>query len=199
MIILNDSIITINILFDDLKKFLSILLIIIFTFNSAGFVLVFLYSQKIIKKEMKNLVLQNIPQEEQTRFVKYKDISRSNINFILEIEDKEIRVNNQLFDIIRVVENGNSITYLCVQDDKEENLIGKFGNHIDDNIINCKNILKDNLLKALKILNLEILLNNIKPVITSGFILLKLINPEESIISLKITPPAPPPRTMFSI
>lgn len=159
--------------------------------------MVFLYSQKIIKKEMKNLVLQNIPENELTRFVYNKNLSQNNTNFILDSDDKEIHVNNQLFDIVRVVEKDNSITYFCVKDDKEENLIGKFGNHIDDNISNCKNILKDNLLKVLKILNLEILLNSIKPVITSGFILLKLINNNESIFSLKITPPAPPPRTMF--
>ena len=148
---------------------------------------------------MKSLVMQNIPTSELTRFVYYKDILKNNSNFILDSDDKEIHVNNQLFDIVRIVEKDNSITYFCVKDNKEENLIGKFGNHIDDNISNCKNILKDNLLKVLKILNLEILLNNIKPVITSGFILLKLINPSESIFSLKITPPAPPPRTMFSI
>ncbi len=53
-------------------------------------------------------------------------------------KDKEMRYNNERYDVVKSEENTTSITYYCINDKQEETLFAELDTHINTHIINTK-------------------------------------------------------------
>lgn len=111
-----------------LSKIFSIVLIISIFMNTSGYVFVFSFSQKIIKKEIKQLLKKSLP-DEQVEFLKIK-IGDPNYR---KIEKNEFIYNNKLYDIIELRIKNGFMYIRCINDQKEEQLFKNLDDLISSN------------------------------------------------------------------
>ncbi|MEI6062413.1 MAG: hypothetical protein WCR72_17060 [Bacteroidota bacterium] len=90
-------------------------------YNSLGYFMV-LSVLRLAVQHQKWAELQNIPESRITAFVFEKNTSSTRLKIINE---HEIQVDGQLYDVVRKLDKGDRITYHCVHDTKEENLVVK--------------------------------------------------------------------------
>jgi hypothetical protein len=102
-----------------LKRTLSILLILLLVFNSAGFVLVYYELLYIFQLDAKTSLSSYVPDELLTEIIIHKDGLNREIEWI---DDGEIKVNGKMFDILRRENQGDDTVLVCVSDDKENKL-----------------------------------------------------------------------------
>jgi hypothetical protein len=101
-----------------LKKSLAYLLLILFLFNSMGYYFIFELHKYHVKKEIQansNKISRAL------RILKIRD-AESDHEF-QRVENKEIRYQGFLFDVIKEVRNGKTTIFYCIHDTKEENLL----------------------------------------------------------------------------
>ncbi|GEM_PF-2687348 len=99
------------------SKFLVLLIIPIILFNSAGYVLLFSISQRIIKKEIKHLLKSSLPETE----VELLKIKIGDPNY-REFEKNEFFYFGRLYDIIKMEVSDGYMYIKCINDKKEEQL-----------------------------------------------------------------------------
>ncbi len=104
------------------------LLLVIFI-NLAGAPFLFIVLQKKIKREMKRLILSQVPPELLIPFTLPADRNLCEAAGYEFIHDKEFRFRGMMFDIITSERIGDSVKHLCVNDTNEEELIRAFMDH----------------------------------------------------------------------
>jgi len=103
------------------KKTLIFSLLFLFLFNTLGYYVIFELSKFLIKKEMREMV------SRQTSAVTVLTVPDAENNPDLRrIDKREILFKHKMYDIIREVRQGKSITFYCIRDTKEENLLAGF-------------------------------------------------------------------------
>ena len=102
-------------------KISSILLCGLLIYNSLGYVLV-LSAMRMSVRQQKWAQMSSIPEQQLTRFVLNKNTPSTRIK---HVNEREIIVDGKLYDIARKTIDGPIITYYCVHDKKEQNLIAK--------------------------------------------------------------------------
>ncbi|MBN8546835.1 MAG: hypothetical protein J0L60_11960 [Ignavibacteria bacterium] len=115
------------------RKSLAILLLTIICLNLFGAPVLFVFMQKKIKKEMKNLIFSQVDTSKLYSFTFPADkfsCEKAGVEFIHE---KEFRYNGMMFDVVRSEKQGDSIKYYCVNDKQEEELIAAFARHNKSN------------------------------------------------------------------
>jgi len=102
-----------------MKKIISIVLVFVFFYSIMGFYLNFEIAQYRIKEEIKEKIINNLPEKELT-LVK---ISSSDNNKITWMEDgKEFRYDGNMFDVVRIRTKSDTTYYYCFSDEKESKL-----------------------------------------------------------------------------
>ncbi|MCX6244339.1 MAG: hypothetical protein NTU98_06485 [Bacteroidetes bacterium] len=110
-----------------IRKLFSFLFAGLILFNLCGYFFVFQCEQLRVKNEMKGLIRNGFFRNE------YEEITISDPagNRDLTILDKnEIRYRGKLYDIVSSKVSGNSVTYICINDTKEEKLVAQCHNYI---------------------------------------------------------------------
>jgi len=115
-----------------LFKLCSIVLIFSIFINTSGYVFIFTISQKIIKKEIKQLLRKSLP-DEQVEFLKIK-IGDPNFR---KVEKNEFVFNGRLYDIIEIRQKDGFMIIRCINDQKEEKLFKNLNDLIANNF-NCE-------------------------------------------------------------
>ena len=98
----------------NLKKILTIFILIIFLFNSVGYYLLFEWNKQIIKIE----VQKNI-QEQTSRLTVLKINDVENNKEFQRVDRKEFRYKGALYDILREIKTGKTTLFICFHDKKE--------------------------------------------------------------------------------
>jgi hypothetical protein len=127
-----------------LKKIISISLLFIFIFQLVGFYLVFKVQKKILKNEIFAFIANNeILLDTDTLLLHISKFEKS------KIEENEIRVNNKMYDIIKLEYKSDSVKITCINDSKEEKLFSDFQlltkhskNKTDDKKNNTSSLIK---------------------------------------------------------
>ena len=126
-----------------MRKAISILLSILFVFNTLGFTFVYLLSKVYIHYETVEQIKALIPDEDIT----YLSFSKTS-NEVSYINDEEFVYKNCLYDVISSEVKNDTINILCIKDDSETNLELAYLNSLINNNLpsqtskNFKNILQ---------------------------------------------------------
>jgi len=102
-------------------KILSVFLCGLLIYNSLGYLVVFSVMRMAIRHQMWSQ-LSTLSDDKMTTFSFNKNNPESRLKII---NRHEIRVDGKLYDIVRKSENGNHIKFVCINDEKEEQLIAK--------------------------------------------------------------------------
>lgn len=114
-----------------MKKVAIIFLLFIFLFNTVGYYIVFKTIQYQIKSEVQFELKSGFDSDE----LETLTIDKSNITNIEWLEPgKEMRYNNQLWDIVKSTETSSSIIFYCINDAKEKSLFTKLEDHIKTHV-----------------------------------------------------------------
>ncbi len=104
-------------------------------------------------------------------------ISRKDLSSVEWLEEgKEMRYNNQLYDIVKTKETAAEITFYCINDSKEKSLLSGLEEHINTNVTDSKPInnspakkLNDNLHKLYFSNETSYKFNNVSKISTHFF------------------------------
>lgn len=113
-------------MFRPLKKLLAYIVLILFTYNLAGYYVVFKGWQKGIRSQIKEQIRHDskLSDIEVLTFSK-ADLKQKRIALEWEKED-EFRFNGNMYDVVSRNESSDSITFTCINDRKEKKLIDQF-------------------------------------------------------------------------
>ena len=115
-----------------MKKTLPIILLSIFLFNVAGYYFAFKIEQIQIKEEMESEIKSGLNTADLTKIT----FSKTDLASIEWIEDnKEMRYNNALYDVVKSDETSTTLSFYCINDSKEQSLIADLENHINTHVI----------------------------------------------------------------
>ncbi len=111
-----------------MRKVTIVLLLSVFLFNTAGYIVTFKILQYQVKKEIKTKIKQHLNASQLTTIT----IGKKQLKSIIWAEkDREFYYCDELYDIIRVIEDSSTVTYYCINDKKEEALFENLDAHID--------------------------------------------------------------------
>jgi len=99
---------------------IAFLLIGIILYNSMGYLMVF-PALRMIHRQQVTRMLSDHPDKELVTLSFPKGMER---NYKVPGE-KELRYNDKMYDIVRVIDDEKTITYICYEDEKEDLLIKK--------------------------------------------------------------------------
>jgi hypothetical protein len=120
------------------RKTFTILLAILFLYNTVGFLAVYSFLSKHYKdrgiREVEEFADEN---EIQILVFDKSDIQNRNVDFRW-IESREFKYNGDLYDIVKKEENENQIILYCISDKKETKLEKDFEREIDNSTTNKK-------------------------------------------------------------
>jgi hypothetical protein len=114
-----------------LKKLTTYIVLILFTYNLAGYYVVFKGWQNTIRFQIRNQIRQ------ESRLLKPEVLTFSKTDLIenkidLEWEkDDEFCYNNSMYDVVSRTESTDSITFTCINDRREMKLIRQFQAYAD--------------------------------------------------------------------
>lgn len=100
-----------------IRNLLAIMIIPVLLINSAGYVFLFSISQRIIKKEIKQLLKSSLPETE----VEYLRIKIGDPNY-RKFEKNEFFYYGRLYDVIKMKVSDGYMHIVCINDKKEEQL-----------------------------------------------------------------------------
>jgi hypothetical protein len=113
------------------KNAFSIILILILLINSGVYVLLYLSSIKIVKKTVHYLLSKNQLDEKLVLIaISKKDVSEKKIKFEW-VEEREFRLNGNMYDVKEDKSDADSLKFLCYLDDHENLLEQLFNSHTD--------------------------------------------------------------------
>jgi hypothetical protein len=114
-----------------LKRAIAIAFLIIFTFSMVGFFLVFKIQQYQVRKEIKHLIKNGLPE---TQLVQININSRNQSELKWE-DENEFRYQGAMYDVVRIEKKDDStIIYYCVSDEQETILFANLDEQVKKNM-----------------------------------------------------------------
>lgn len=123
-----------------MKKAISIVLLSIFLFNTAGYYVFFKMAQIEIKKEIKKELKLSVNSQDLT-IITFTNSETEAIHWVEK--DKEFIHNNQMYDIVRRSSTDNETTLYCINDKQEKKLFEHLEEQVLKQIENNKNSKSD--------------------------------------------------------
>jgi len=94
---------------------------------------------KVTQHQLKSSIVSEIKSGIITNNATVIIINKNELSKVEWLEkDKEMRYNNERYDVVKSEENNTSITYYCINDKQEETLFADLDTHINTHIINTK-------------------------------------------------------------
>ena len=113
-----------------MKRLFAYLFLFLYSYNLAGYLVVFSVRQNLVRSEMKRALKASVPQSELTPFA-FHTASLEQGKYPLQwIESNEFRFAGGMYDIVRSHTAGDTTYYLCVNDTQEEELFADLDNHV---------------------------------------------------------------------
>ena len=132
-----------------MKKSLSILIAILFLYNSVGYLIAFKGLQYGIKKEIKTKIKGKLDDKELV-LIKYPSHpDRQQKKLFHWKEENEFAYNGNMYDVVRQYTVNDTIYYYCINDTKENELFGNLNVQVDQNM--ASSAMANNLVKLFKL------------------------------------------------
>ncbi|MCX6284826.1 MAG: hypothetical protein NTW31_11410 [Bacteroidetes bacterium] len=103
-----------------MKKTLTIFVLFAMLFNTAGYYIVYEFGRYLIKKEVTSLLEHGYLDHQLSVFSIYNPPANPAFR---RVDKHEIVYQGNLYDVAREVKKGKTITFYCIRDTREENLI----------------------------------------------------------------------------
>jgi hypothetical protein len=114
-----------------LKKITSIFLIFLLLLDSCGFFIVYIELSNLFKQEASAKINDFIP-DNHLEIIAFHLSELTNTNSPLRIlEDNEIKINNELYDVYKKEVKGDSVYFYCINDANENILESAFAVYVD--------------------------------------------------------------------
>ena len=121
-----------------MRKFTSLILLVIILFVSNGYHLYFKYLQYQIQEEVKHEIKNGLNEKDLSLII----VSTKNINKIKWTKkNKEFSYKGEMYDVVKIKTENNKTYFYCLNDVKEKDLIANYSHH---------NRHKNNILSILK-------------------------------------------------
>ncbi|MCX6232259.1 MAG: hypothetical protein NTZ33_12030 [Bacteroidetes bacterium] len=120
-----------------MRKYISYISLFIILFNIGGYYIWFSVQQFRIQREIEVSIIKEL-KDKDLILIEVANNQKSEIRWIEP--DKEFDLNGEMYDVVRIKFQKDRISYYCINDVKEEELIAKFKNthnkkkEIDKNI-----------------------------------------------------------------
>jgi hypothetical protein len=133
------------------RKTVQYILLFLFIWQIVGFVTYFEISHFKLKKEIKLLLKQGVPEDE----LVYFDFTDDEMNDLIWLKKNEFNLNGNLFDVVRKSKDKNGVNHLeCISDKKETILFARLNQTISQNLGDDKSQTPiSNWMKLLKVPN----------------------------------------------
>lgn len=106
-----------------LKVSIALILCGLFLYNSLGYWMVYSFVKSRIKDHA-FAAIAHLPERSLIPIT----LPINNTNKLIQKKNRlEIKLDGQMYDVVKTRINGNSITYYCIRDIKEEQMLQKFG------------------------------------------------------------------------
>lgn len=113
------------------RKTVQYILLFLFLWQIVGFVSYFEISHYKLKKEIKLLLKQGVPEDELVFF----EFTDAQMNELIWLKKNEFDLNGNLFDVVRKSKDKNGINHLqCISDKKETILFARLNQTISQNL-----------------------------------------------------------------
>lgn len=98
------------------------LLLLFLLFQPSAYVAFFKLQQHHIRKEIKQKIKRGVPDDELVLLKIAKNSDIASDNFFRLMFENEIRLDGNMYDIVRQEDRGDTTWYFCILDDKETGL-----------------------------------------------------------------------------
>ncbi len=109
-----------------LRKFISIILILLFLFYSAGICLVFHFIRYTVREEIEEEIKRGLEESDLSVITIY-DTDREGIDWIRP--GKEFRYKGEMYDVVKTRTTDHKKYLYCINDTREKQLVDDFKNH----------------------------------------------------------------------
>ena len=113
-----------------MRKLLAIVFVSLFAFQTAGFLIVFELQKYSIRKEIKSMIKQGLPEEDLVVFRIAEEEQNAFLKNFLFFDKNEFRLEGKMYDVLRVEMEANFIYYYCVSDEKESLLFANLDSSV---------------------------------------------------------------------
>jgi len=113
-----------------MKRLIAYLFLFLYSYNLAGYLVVFSVRQNLVRSEVKRALKASVPQAELIRFAFHTSSLEQGDYPLQWIEDNEFRYAGGMFDIVRSHTTGDTTYFFCVNDIQEEELFVDLDNHV---------------------------------------------------------------------
>jgi len=111
-----------------MKKLVSVILLILFLFNSAGYYLVFKINQNKIRSQIKTEIKLSLNTNELKK-ITFSFFEIKSINWVKE--NKEFIYKNNMYDVVKSEKTDTGVTFYCIDDKQEKELFANLDEHIN--------------------------------------------------------------------
>jgi len=119
-----------------MRKLISILLLLVFFFQSVGCLVVFKIQQLQVRREVKHHILSKLADSELS-VIKMPKNRKDKTGFLYHfIDSDEFSYAGKMYDVVREESHGNSIWYYCYPDKKETKVLAELNDFIRDRTAN---------------------------------------------------------------
>ena len=101
-----------------MRKFISILLLLLLLYNSGGYVLIYLNLKEIIKEYAVGQLSRHAEQDSLLT-IKIPKRELDNPDVFKWVEENEFMYNNKMYDIAKSSERGDTVYFYCIEDKNE--------------------------------------------------------------------------------
>lgn len=115
-----------------LKKAPIYFLLVLFLYNQVGYFVAFKTKQYFIRKEVKSLVLSELPKEKLEKIT--FQLNSDNYKKLYWENSHEFKWKGNLYDVIKQEQRDEYITFYCLQDKNEDAILSQLDNHIQKHI-----------------------------------------------------------------
>ena len=115
-----------------IKKIIVLLLASLLIYHSGGFILIYTPASFLIKKITKELIRSEVIDFSVVKFSFTREEINSGIEGLHWVYDKEFRYDGNMYDIVKKDTTGDTITFYCFADTKEDLLETSFEIHFQN-------------------------------------------------------------------
>ena len=120
-----------NLTLKNLKKNLSVLIILVYIVNITGFTLVYFHLKVQVKDEVFNKIRSEKFDKVEIITISKRSLEKNSVSFRM-LEKHEFLYEGKMYDIISKTEDNENIIFYCVHDEKEEELDLAFQKHFEN-------------------------------------------------------------------